>query len=153
MGPVTPKHYNPRRMTRKDRAKQKKEIAKSRKLYKQGKYHTRAKLASFKSKPSPHITRAKRMYRVDKVTANRTLAKKTKCSVGALRKIVRKGQGAYYSSGSRPNQTAHSWAYARLGSAITGGPSSRIDLPTLEKGCHKTSKALKLARQFSRKNQ
>ena len=152
MKPVTPKHYNPRGMTRRDRAKQRKEIAKSRKLYRKGKYHTRAKLSSFKSKSSPHITRAKRMYGVNKVTANRTLAKKTGCSIGALRKIVRKGQGAYYSSGSRPNQTAHSWAYARLGSAITGGPSSRVDLPTLERGCKKTSRALKLARKFSKKN-
>ena len=35
--------------------------------------------------------------------------------------IIKKGQGAYYSSGSRPNQTPHSWGYARLGSSISGG--------------------------------
>jgi len=42
-------------------------------------------------------------------------------------KIKDKGKGAYYSSGSRPNQTAHSWAYARLASVILGGPSRKID--------------------------
>ena len=42
-------------------------------------------------------------------------------------KIILKGKGAYYSSGSRPNQTAHSWGLARLASVILGGPSRRID--------------------------
>ena len=40
---------------------------------------------------------------------------------------MKKGQGAYYSSGSRPNQSAHSWGYARLASAITGGKSAAVD--------------------------
>jgi hypothetical protein len=35
--------------------------------------------------------------------------------------------GAYYSSGSRPNQTPMSWGRARLASVIMGGPSRRID--------------------------
>ena len=30
------------------------------------------------------------------------------------KKIIAKGAAAYYSSGSRPNQTAQSWAYGRL---------------------------------------
>jgi len=42
-------------------------------------------------------------------------------------KIILKGKGAYYSSGSRPNQTAYSWGLARLASVILGGPSRRID--------------------------
>ena len=33
---------------------------------------------------------------------------KTKCSLKGLKQIVKKGQGAYYSSGSRPSQTGHS---------------------------------------------
>lgn len=32
----------------------------------------------------------------------------------ALKEVFEKGEGAYYSSGSRPNQTASSWAYGRL---------------------------------------
>ena len=42
-------------------------------------------------------------------------------------KIIDKGKGAYYSSGSRPNQTPESWGYARLASVILGGPSRKID--------------------------
>ena len=42
-------------------------------------------------------------------------------------KVMDKGKGAYYSSGSRPNQTAHSWAYGRLASVILGGPARKID--------------------------
>jgi len=38
-----------------------------------------------------------------------------------VKQIVKKGKGAYYSSGSRPNQIPHSWGYTRLASAITGG--------------------------------
>ena len=41
--------------------------------------------------------------------------------------IISKGRGAYYSSGSRPNQTADSWAYARLASVIMGGPARKSD--------------------------
>ncbi len=42
-------------------------------------------------------------------------------------KIIMKGKGAYYSSGSRPNQTAYSWGLSRLASVIMGGPARRID--------------------------
>ena len=38
-----------------------------------------------------------------------------------------KGKGAYYSSGSRPNQTATSWGKARMYSYIMGGPTRKID--------------------------
>lgn len=42
-------------------------------------------------------------------------------------KILDKGRGAYYSSGSRPNQTSSSWAYARLASVIMCGPARKVD--------------------------
>ena len=35
--------------------------------------------------------------------------------------------GAYYSSGSRPNQTAQSWGKARMYSYIMGGPTRKVD--------------------------
>lgn len=41
--------------------------------------------------------------------------------------ILSKGAGAYGSSGSRPNVSIAQWAYARLASVLTGGPSLRID--------------------------
>ncbi len=41
--------------------------------------------------------------------------------------IIRKGKGAYMSSGSRPNQTPTSWALARLASVLTGGKALKVD--------------------------
>lgn len=41
--------------------------------------------------------------------------------------IIKKGKGAYMSSGSRPNQTPSSWAYARLASVLTGGKALQVD--------------------------
>lgn len=74
------------------------------------------------------------------------------CSKDALNAIVKKGQGAYFSSGSRPNQTGHSWGIARLASAITGGKAAAVDYNILEKGCNKNSKALKMAKKSRKKH-
>jgi hypothetical protein len=73
------------------------------------------------------------------ILPNKELAAKTGCSVSALKAIVRKGEGAYYSSGSRPNQTPQSWGIARLASAITGGKASKVDFHIL-KECNKLAK-------------
>jgi len=141
-----PIKYLPSRLTRKDRKKEAKYLAKSRKLYKKGKYFVRPKVSSFKSKTSKHILKARKTYKIQDISPSKELAKKTGCSIQALNKIVNKGEGAYYSSGSRPNQTAQSWGYARLASAITGGKSAAVDFHILESGCSKNSKALKLAK-------
>ena len=146
-----PKRYVPKMLTRKDKKKQKKMLRKSRKLYKQKKYYTRKRLRSFKSKTSPHILKARKMYKMKSIKPSRKLAKKTKCSMKALKKIVEKGQGAYFSSGSRPNQTGQSWGIARLASSITGGKAAAVDFKVLDKGCKKSSKALKLARKSRKK--
>ena len=140
-----PQRYVPKNLTKRDKKKQKRELKRSRRRYKKGKYYTRKKIKSFKSKISPHIKKAMKMYKVDKVRPSKKLAKATKCDIKGLHKIVKKGQGAYYSSGSRPNQTGHSWGYARLGSSITGGKASAVDYNVLKKYCNKNSRALKLA--------
>ena len=148
-----PQHYVPKHLTRKEKKQQKKELAKSRRAYKKGKYHTRKKVKGYKSKRSKHENRVRKMYKFKKneqITI-RKLSKKTHCSEKSLKGIVKKGQGAYYSSGSRPNQTAHSWGYARLYSAITGGPAAKYDKHLLDEGCSKKSKALRLAKN-PRKN-
>lgn len=147
-----PIKYLPQRLTRKDKKKQAKQLRKSRKLYKKGKYFVRKPVKSFKSKPSKHVTRAKKIYDVESVLPNRELAHKTGCSVEALEKIVNKGMGAMYSSGSRPNQTAHSWAYARLASAVTGGKSAAVDFHIIKDGCRKTGKAYKMALKAKKKH-
>uniref|UniRef100_A0A6C0D2G4 DUF5824 domain-containing protein n=1 Tax=viral metagenome TaxID=1070528 RepID=A0A6C0D2G4_9ZZZZ len=140
-----PKRYIPRTLSRKDRIKQRNNIMKSRRLYKRHTYYTRPKVKSFKSRPSGHVATAKRLYNIDSMKPSPLLAKRTRCSLKSLKKIVNKGEGAYYSSGSRPNQTAESWGIARLASAISGGPSSKIDYDILKEGCSGSSKALRLA--------
>jgi hypothetical protein len=150
-----PLRYLPSRLSRKDRAKQLLGLAKSRKAYTRGKYIPRPILSSFENKKSKHILRAEKMYNVERILPSKELARKTKCSVDALKQIVKKGEGAYYSSGSRPNQTAQSWGYARLASAITGGKASAVDYAILERGCdHRTSRAYRLAKppSFGRKH-
>ena len=143
--------YLPKVLSKKDKKKQIKNLVKSRKLYKKGKYFTRKNVSSFKSKPSNHISDAKKMYKVDKIGATNDLVKATKCSKAGLSKIISKGEGAYFSSGSRPNQTAQSWGIARLASSITSGKAAAVDYGILEKSCKKGSKALRLAKKAKKK--
>lgn len=138
--------YVPRTLTKKDQIRQKQMLTASRSNYIHKKYETRKRLASFKSKPSGHIARAKTLYGVDSVKPTRKLAALTGCSIAALKKVVNKGEGAYYSSGSRPNQTAQSWGLARLASAITGGKAAVVDFHILDAGCDHGKRAFKLAR-------
>lgn len=151
MNLFVPTRYVPASLNRSDRKQQKSELRKSRKLYKKGVYHTRKKVKSFKNKKSNHILNARKIYGIDKVKINKSLSKKTGCSVTGLRKIQKKGEGAYFSSGSRPNQTGTSWGVARLASSITGGKASMVDYGILEEYCKKNSKALKLANKTMRR--
>jgi hypothetical protein len=122
-------------------------IVKSRRLYRQGKYYTRKSVKSFKSTPSNHISRAKELYHVDNISPSTELSRATGCSKKGLREIIRKGEGAYYSSGSRPNQTPQSWGKARLASAISGGNASRVDYSILDKECSHRKPAYRLAQK------
>ena len=146
-----PKKYVPDVLTNKDSKKQKSYIKKSRKMYKKGKFFNRPKVKSYKTRKSRHVNKAKKVYNVDKVSVNNELAKKSQCSLNTLEKIVNKGRGAYYSSGSRPNQSAESWGLARLGSALTGGYSSVIDFHLLHEGCNQDGKAYKMAEKTCKK--
>jgi len=139
------RRYVPATLTKRDARRQSRALARSRKAYRRGVYVDRPHLASFHSKKSSHVERATTLYGVS-MAPSPELAKATGCAQAALRQILKKGEGAYYSSGSRPNQSAQSWAHARLGSALTGGPSSRIDYSILKKGCSPKSKALRLAK-------
>ncbi len=129
-------------LSKSNKAKQIRMILKSRRLYKIGKYFTRKKLP-YPSKVSPHIIKAQRLYRT-KIVPGKTLSQRTGCPVATLNQIVRKGQGAYYSSGSRPSQTPQSWARARLASAVTGGKAARVDFHLI-KTCDPLKPAYKLA--------
>lgn len=147
-----PIKYLPKQLTKKDKIKQAKQLKKSRALYKKGIYIHRKPVDSYKSKKSQHILNAEKIYNIKNLVVNNKLAKKTGCSIKALNKIVKKGQGAYYSSGSRPNQTAHSWGIARLASSISGGKAAAVDFNILKDGCKSGSKALKLAKKSKIKN-
>ena len=115
----------------KDKKRQLKALKKSRKGYKKGVYVPRPHLKSFKSKKSRHVVDFEKKYGV-MINDLKAVCKATGVPVGALKKIIKKGMGAYYSGGSRPNQTAHSWAYARLGSVLLKRNSYKIDKHVLD---------------------
>ena len=136
--------YLPKSLSRKDRKKQSAMLQKSRREYKKGHFYTRKQVPTFHSN---HIINARKIYNVETIGATNELAKKTGCRKQALAKIINKGEGAYFSSGSRPNQTAQSWGIARLASAITAGKAAAVDYSILEEGCKKNSKALRMAKK------
>jgi hypothetical protein len=146
-----PIRYLPNKLTKKDKKKQVNMLIKSKKLYKQNKYYTRSKLPSYKNKTSNHIVNARKLYNINNVSPNKNLSIKTGCSIEALKQIVKKGEGAYFSSGSRPNQTAQSWGLARLASSITSGKAAAVDYNILEKGCDHKKKAFILANKARKK--
>lgn len=146
-----PMRYVPAQLSGKDKKRQVQLINRSKKLYSKHIYYTRPPVKTFKSKPSHHVMNAKNMYNVEKIYPNKELSIKTGCSVAGLKQIVRKGEGAYFSSGSRPNQTAQSWGIARLASALTSGKSAAVDFPIIEKECDHNKRAYKLATKAVKK--
>ena len=146
-----PVRYLPFRLSKSDQKKQINMLNKSKRQYKQGKYYTRKQVKSFKSKPSSHIQNAQRIYNVESVKPNAQLAAATGCSIPTMKKIISKGEGAYYSSGSRPNQTPQSWGVARLASALTGGKAAAVDFSIISDGCDHKKRAYILARKSVKK--
>ena len=140
-----PIRYLPKSLSARDKIDQIKMLTKSKKLYKMNKYYTRKRLSSYKSKKSEHIGNASKIYNIQTVTPNEELSIKTGCTLATLNQIVKKGEGAYYSSGSRPNQTPKSWGLARLASALTAGKAAAVDYDIIDKGCNHNKKAFILA--------
>jgi len=146
-----PMRYLPKMLTKKDKQKQVKMLAKSKKLYKKDKYYTREKVSSYKNKTSNHVLNARKIYNIKNMTPNKELAQKTGCTLSALNQIVKKGEAAYYSSGSRPNQTPQSWGLARLASSLTSGKAAAVDYDIIDKGCKHNKKAFMLANKARKK--
>ena len=142
-----PLRYVPKTLSKKDKKTQVAMLQKSKKLYKKHTYYTRKRLPSYPNKKSNHIVHARKIYDIENITPTVELAQKTGCKLSALHQIVKKGEGAYYSSGSRPNQTPQSWGLARLASALTSGKAAAIDYDIIEKGCNYKKMAYKLARK------
>ena len=146
-----PMRYLPKMLTKKDKQKQIKMLTKSKKLYKKHKYYTRKNISSYKNKKSNHISNARKIYNIKNIIPNKELAQKTGCKISALKQIVKKGEGAYYSSGSRPNQTPQSWGLARLASSLTSGKAAAVDYDIIKKGCNHKKKAFLLANKSRKK--
>lgn len=149
--PRVPIRYLPANLSTTDKIKQIRMLKKSRQMYTNKKYYNRKPLSSYHNKTSKHISRAKKIYGLDNIIPSPALVRKTGCSMDALNQIVSKGEGAYYSSGSRPNQTAQSWGFARLASALTAGKSAAVDYDILEKGCAHNKRAFILAKRAKQK--
>ena len=119
-----PRKYTDK-LSRRDRTKQQKNLIKSRKMYKKGVYVDRPKLKSYPKKRSEHIIKFEKRY--NRKITDKNFIDKHILSIKGQNQILKKGRGAYYSSGSRPNQSSSSWAYARLASVITGGKARKVD--------------------------
>ena len=101
------KKYVPSSLTEKDKKKQIKSIKEK---------TDRPKVDSFKSKRSSWVSKFEKKYGT-KITDKKFINKN----------IIDKGMAAYYSGGSRPNQTKFSWSNARLASVIMNGPARKVD--------------------------
>jgi hypothetical protein len=150
--PHVPLKYLPKNLTRKDRKQQYQQLLLSRKSYRKGNYVTRRNVASYPHRRSRHLYTLQQLYGVKNSLPSEQLARATGCSIDAMNQIVRKGEGAYFSSGSRPNQTAQSWGLARLASSLTGGKSAAVDYRILEAGCDVRKTAMRLARQSRKRH-
>jgi hypothetical protein len=121
------KYYS--NLSKKDKKKQLKSLRKSKRDYKtkrgKKKYYTRPKLKSFKNKKSSWSQKFHKLYPEAKTL--KEISDATGIPKKALSAVKKKGMGAYYSSGSRPNQTASSWGQARMYSYILGGPTRKYD--------------------------
>jgi len=116
-----PKKYVPKGLSKEDREKQIESIKEKK---------ARPKV-EYKNKRSSHIIKFEKKYG-RKITDSAWIGKNLLKAKGQ-KLIIDKGEGAYYSGGSRPNQTPTSWGLARLASALTGGKAAKVDKDILVK--------------------
>ena len=111
-----PKTYVPSSLSAKDKKKQIDSILKGK---------DRPKVSTFKSKRSGWAIKFENKYGY-KITETEKINKSLLKTKGQ-KEIIDKGMSAYYTSGSRPNQTPFSWGLGRLASVLMNGPSRNID--------------------------
>lgn len=78
------------------------------------------------TKRSTWVIKYEKKY--NKKITDRSFIHKNIITKTGVDKILDKGRGAYFSGGSRPNQTPSSWAYSRLASVIMNGPARKVDI-------------------------
>ena len=111
-----PKTYVPSSLSAKDKKAQINSILKG---------IDRPKVSTFKSKRSGWAKKFedKYGYKINEVSKIDKSILKEK----GQKEIIGIGMKAYYTSGSRPNQTPFSWGLGRLASVIMNGPARKID--------------------------
>jgi hypothetical protein len=90
----------------------------------------RPQFKDVKTKRSTHVQKFEDKYGY-KITDPRV--KKEIISATGFDQIVKKGEGAYFSGGSRPNTNPKQWGLARVASVIMGGPARKVDKDIWEK--------------------
>mgnify|MGYP003145268466 CR=1 FL=1 len=110
------KTYVPPSLSKEDKKKQIKSIKEQ---------TVRPKLKSFESKRSSFVKRFEKKYGY-KINNFSRISKEIITKKG-IDEIMDKGRAAYFTSGSRPNQTPTSWALARLASVIMNGKARKVD--------------------------
>ena len=115
-----PKRYIPDSLSPADRKKQIKSIF-------EGKERPKVDVKKRKSSYTIEFNKkyGKRLEDMKGGKSVRNIAKVVGLPYKPLKEVFERGEGAFYSSGSRPNQTASSWAYGRLYSYILGNPKVR----------------------------
>lgn len=108
-----PRQYLPPSLSESDAKKQRESILNN----------TRRPQVKYKSKRSKWVKKFEEKY--GKKITNDSFINKNIITVAGIKKILDKGRGAYFSGGSRPNQTPESWARARLAAVIMGSPGAR----------------------------
>lgn len=126
-----PRRYVPYYLTIEDLKKQLDSIVKGK---------DRPELESARTKRSKWTTKAHSFFGKDNTSKEdmaRILAKGDKKReeeiFKGLDEIYKKGESAYFSSGSRVGQNQYSWAMARVFSVLFNGKSRRIDKDIVEK--------------------
>tara|TARA_R110002073_G_scaffold24415_3_gene82517 strand:+ start:5688 stop:6065 length:378 start_codon:yes stop_codon:yes gene_type:complete len=111
------KKYIPKELTKEDKKKQIKSIKEK---------TLRPKLKSAPNKRSSWVVKFENKYGY-KINQLNKISKEI-IKMKGIKLILKKGNGAYFSSGSRPNQTPESWSLARLASVIMNGPARKVDM-------------------------
>ena len=115
-----PKRYIPDTLSKADRQKQIKSI------FEKGN-RPKVKVAKRKSKWTIAFDKeyGKAIDKLKGGRSKRNIAKVSGIPFKAIDEVYKKAEGAYYSSGSRPNQSATSWALGRVYAYIMGGEAVR----------------------------
>lgn len=118
-----PKRYVPDSLSKQDKAKQRESILKK----------TNRPKVNYPSKKSTWTKKAHTYFKTSSPTLS-MMSKVSKVPVSVLKQIIKRGEGAYYSSGSRPNVSATQWGRARLYAVLFGStPARRADNDLVQK--------------------